>query len=88
MKKYCKLFAPVTLAALLLASDTITAGNPDRAGQAGATQLLINPWAATGGTFGMNGASVCGLEAMKLNIAGLAKTKGFECGVVHNTYLP
>jgi hypothetical protein len=78
MKKYCKLFAPVTLAALLLASDTITAGNPDRAGQAGATQLLINPWARSSGWGGANMAGARGLESMFLNVAGTAFTRKTE----------
>jgi hypothetical protein len=64
------------------------AGNRDRSGQAAASELLVNPWAATGGMFGMNAASVNGLEAMKLNIAGLASLKGsMEVGASHNTYL-
>ena len=84
MKKY---LITILAVSALVQSNKIFAGNKDRSGQAAASELLINPWAATGGTFGMNGASVCGLEAMKLNIAGLAKTKGFEFGVVHNTYL-
>jgi hypothetical protein len=30
------------------------AGNKDRNGQAGAPEMLINPWARTTGVFGMN----------------------------------
>ena len=32
-----------------LGFGTVWAGNPDRAGSAGAGQLLINPWAASNG---------------------------------------
>lgn len=78
MKKYCKLFAPVTLAAIMLATDTITAGNPDRAGQAGATELLINPWARSSGWAGANMAGARGLESMFLNVAGTAFTRKTE----------
>src|ERR1043165_465737 len=63
------------------------AGNKDRSGQAGATELLINPWAASTGVFGANSATVSGVEAMKGNIAGLAFTEKFDIAVSHNTYL-
>lgn len=65
----------------------LNAGNKDRSGQAAASELLVNPWAATGGVFGLNGSYVSGLEAMKLNVAGLAKAKGFEFGAVYNSYI-
>jgi hypothetical protein len=81
-----RIFIILAVAISLHALPSI-AGNKDRAGQAAASELLINPWSATGGTFGMNGAYVSGLEAMKLNIAGLARTKGLELGVAHTTYL-
>lgn len=54
------------------------AGNSDRAGQAGATELLINPWARSSGFGGANSASVRGLEAQYLNVAGLAFTRKTE----------
>ena len=47
------------------------AGNPDRTGEAGASELLINPWAQSSGWHGLNIASVQGLEATSLNVAGL-----------------
>lgn len=68
-----------TIAICLLASSamSIKAGNPDRRGQAGATELLINPWSNTSGWNGVNTASVRGLEAERLNVAGMAfTTKG------------
>ena len=48
------------------------AGNPDRRGQAGATELQIMPWARQAGWYGVNSANVRGLEAERLNVAGLA----------------
>ena len=42
-----------------------TAGNKDRSGQAGATELLINPWAQSTGLFGLDVANVKGIAAMK-----------------------
>lgn len=54
------------------------AGNPERAGQAGASQLLINPYARNAGMVGSNSARVRGLEAQFLNIAGTAYTRKTE----------
>ena len=54
------------------------AGNPDRAGSAGASQLLINPWARSTGWGGANQANAHGLESMFLNVAGMAFTKKTE----------
>lgn len=54
------------------------AGNPDRVGSAGASQLLINPWARSSGWGGANIASVRGLESIYGNVAGLAFTEKTE----------
>ncbi|MBL7963590.1 MAG: PorV/PorQ family protein [Flavobacteriales bacterium] len=54
------------------------AGNPDRAGSAGATQLLINPWARSSGWGLANTASLKGVESMFGNVAGLAHTRKTE----------
>ncbi|MCB9163329.1 MAG: PorV/PorQ family protein [Flavobacteriales bacterium] len=64
--------------ALAMCTTTVWAGNPDRAGSAGATQLLINPWARSSGWALANTASVRGAEAMYGNIAGLAHTSKTE----------
>ena len=68
-------------------SVTAFAGNKDRSGQAGATQLLINPWGQSTGVFGMNTSYVSGLDAMKNNIAGMAHSGKTELGVSHSMYL-
>ena len=47
------------------------AGNEQRAGQAGASELLINPWARTSGWAGANIAGGRGLESIYSNVAGL-----------------
>ena len=80
---------PLLLAgALLLTGPVILkAGNPDRAGQAGATELLINPWARSSGWGGANSGSVSGLEAIFLNVAGTATVKKTEAGFSHTQYL-
>lgn len=61
-----------------LVSLPASAGNSDRAGQAGATELLINPWARSSGFGSANTASVRGLEAQFLNVAGMAFTNKTE----------
>lgn len=66
-----------TIAAILPANDAWS-GNKDRAGEAGASELLINPWARSSGWGGANTASVRGLEAMFGNVAGIAFTEGTE----------
>jgi len=63
---------------LLLCSISAKAGNEDRAGEAGASELLINPWVRSSGWGGANTASVQGIEAMNLNVAGLAYTRNTE----------
>jgi len=63
------------------------AGNKDRTGQSGAPEMLINPWARSTGLFGLNTAAVGGLEAMKLNIAGLAQDSATDLGISHGIYL-
>ena len=61
-----------TLMLVSAASFDALAGNPDRRGQAGATELQIMPWARQAGWYGVNSANVKGLEAERLNVAGLA----------------
>ncbi|MCO6498989.1 MAG: PorV/PorQ family protein [Vicingus serpentipes] len=73
--------------AFLIYSLNAVGGNPDRAGEAGAPQMLINPWTRSVGFGGANTASVTGLEAMSLNIAGMAFTKKTEVLVNHKRYL-
>ena len=65
----------------IILSVPVYAGNNDRAGSAGAPQMLILPWARTGAMAGSNLASVRGMEAMSYNVAGLAFTKGVEVGL-------
>ena len=69
-----------------LVSVDLTAGNWQRAGQSGASQLLINPWARGSGFGGANVACVTGFESMHLNVAGLAFTKKLEVGFNNSQY--
>ncbi len=76
------------LSVLLICATTISfAGNADRAGEAGASELLLNPWAKSNGMGGANTASCVGLESMHLNIAGLAFTKKTELLFTHTRLL-
>jgi hypothetical protein len=52
----------------------VMAGNEDRVGSAGASHMLINPWARSAAIGDAGGAHVNGLEATYHNIAGLAFT--------------
>ena len=63
------------------------AGNEQRAGQAGASELLINPWARTSGWGGANVAGVRGLEGMYSNVAGLAFTEKTELIFTQTSWL-
>lgn len=56
----------------------VFAGNPDRTGEAGASELLINPWAQSSGWYGLNIASVRGIEAVNLNVAGMSFIDGSQ----------
>lgn len=62
------------IAGALVMSFPTLAGNEDRIGSAGASEMLVNPWARST-AFGSAGiASTNGLEAQFSNIAGLAFT--------------
>ncbi|MEO5642950.1 MAG: PorV/PorQ family protein [Bacteroidia bacterium] len=88
MKAKNKVLVPFLTAGLLLGSaGIINAGNKDRAGQAGATELLINPFARSSGWGGANTAGTHGLEAMYLNVAGTAFTQHTELMFCHTNWL-
>ncbi len=63
---------------LMFVTISVFAGNKDRVGQAGASELIINPWARSAGMHSINQASTRGLEAMRLNVGGLAFTPKTE----------
>jgi len=74
-------------ASMLVFCQYANAGNEDRAGQAGATELLINPWARSSGWGGINIANTTGLESTFNNVAGLAFTKKTEIGFTYTNWL-
>lgn len=63
------------------------AGNPDRVGQAGASELLVNPWANAIGSNWANYANVRGVGAMFSNIGGLTLNPVSEVQISNTNYL-
>ncbi len=79
MKKIYSCFIAIFLLGLVVVPlDKVTAGNKDRSGQAGASELLINPWARSSGWGNVSTSCGQGLEALFTNIAGTGFTKGTE----------
>ena len=76
-----------TIGLALLAATTMFAGNPDRQGEAGAFELLLNPWARSAGLHTMATSHVRGVESMFLNVAGLSSVKNVEFGLSQSRYL-
>ncbi len=82
MKKFLVLGAALNLVFL-----SSYAGNPDRKGEAGALELNINGYARSAGFWDLNCAGVQGLEAERLNPAGLGNTIGTEINVDYTSWL-
>lgn len=77
MKKILRIFAVVVILTALSA-PLAQAGNDERRGTAGASELLVNPWTRSTGWGGVNIANVRGLDAMFNNVAGLAFVNNVE----------
>ncbi len=60
------------IAGAVMYSFGVNAGNEDRVGSAGASHMLINPWARSAAYGDAGVSTVNGLEASYINIAGLA----------------
>ncbi|NTV82829.1 MAG: PorV/PorQ family protein [Bacteroidales bacterium] len=88
MKNFYRYLAALTiLIAILFNTTGVQAGNKDRSGQAGAPELLINPWAGSAGWGGVNTANIRGVESMFANIAGLAFVNKLEIGFSQTSWL-
>jgi hypothetical protein len=88
MKAHNKNIFSLLIAGLVIASPIlVNAGNKDRAGQAGATELLINPFARSSGWAGANTAGMRGLESMYFNVGGTAFTNRTELMFCHTNWL-
>lgn len=82
-----KIKGAFVLSMAVLTAYSANAGNEDRVGSAGASQLLINPWARSS-AFGDAGiANTNGLEATFTNIAGLAFAKKTQIKFNYSNWL-
>jgi hypothetical protein len=63
------------------------AGNPDRQGEAGAYELLINPWAKGASLYSLNVSRVKGVEATTVNPAGIGRLNKQEALMGHTRWL-
>ena len=63
------------------------AGNKDRSGQAGAAELLINPWAASSGWGNAGMSLVKGLDAIYGNVAGITGCNKLDLNFSHTSWL-
>ncbi len=89
MKNIYKSLIICTLIALLSVgtSYNVLAGNRDRSGQAGASHLLIDPWARTNGMANAGVAEIRGLESVYSNVAGLTNVKKTDFAFNRTQYL-
>jgi len=88
MKNLYKSLIICTIIALVSASTSMVfAGNRDRSGQAGASHLLIDPWARTTGLAGAGVAEVRGLESVFTNVAGMTSVRKTEISFNRTQYL-
>lgn len=65
----------------------VFAGNPDRRGEAGAYELVMNGWARSSGFWSMNSANVQGLEAERINPAGIGFTRKTEIAAAYTLWM-
>lgn len=61
-----------------ISAAIVFAGNPDRQGEAGANELLLNPWARSAGLHTLSTSFISGVESMRLNVAGLGRIDGTQ----------
>ena len=86
-----KLFRTIVIASLTIiigfTSTQAFAGNKDRAGQAGANELLVNPWAVSSGWGNAGMACVKGVDAMWSNVAGISFTNSIDINFSYTNWL-
>ncbi len=80
-------FAVILSLVLSIPVNPVLAGNEDRAGESGAGELMIMPFARSTGWGMCNTSTVKGLEAMYLNVAGTAFTKSTEIAFARTEWL-
>ena len=85
-----KSFRYIVMSLVLLLGVTAPqafAGNEDRSGQAGAPELLINPWAASSGWGNAGMSFVHGVEAIYGNVAGISSCRTLDVDFSHTWWL-
>lgn len=88
MKKLFKTLVIVSFTILVLGwSNNAFAGNKDRSGQAGATELLINPWAVSSGWGNAGMSMVHGVDALWSNVAGITATNSIDLNFSYTNWL-
>ena len=70
-----------------LSAPQAFAGNKDRSGQAGASELLINPWAASSGWGNAGMSFIHGVEAIYGNVAGISSCNTLDLNFSHTSWL-
>ena len=70
-----------------LSAPQAFAGNKDRSGQAGASELLINPWAASSGWGNAGMSMVHGVDALFGNVAGITSCHTIDIDFSHTWWL-
>ena len=82
-------FRYITILAVLLGftASPVISGNPDRSGQAGAPELLINPWAASSGWGNAGMSLVHGVDAIFGNVAGITATNKLDVNFTYTSWL-
>lgn len=78
-----RLLLPLLISACCLNTAMVFGGNPDRQGEAGGYELLLNPWARSAGLHALTTSFVYGVEAMQVNVAGLSRIKKTEFVIGH-----
>lgn len=87
MKSINNVLKYAAFAGVVMSYSSIFAGNEDRVGSAGASQLLVNPYSRSIGYGDAGVASTTGLEATFTNIAGLAFTDKTQLKFNHTNWL-
>lgn len=77
----------VVVLLLAVSAGSAYAGNDKRRGTAGATELLINPWAHSSGWGNVSVSNVRGLDAFYSNVAGIAFVNKMEFAYTYTMYL-
>lgn len=85
--KYMKKLLLFCIMGLIFTPLLCLGGNPDRQGEAGASELLLIPWAKSAGMNNIATSMIRGIESLRLNVAGLSGVQTTEVALAHARYL-